>query len=240
MKNTFLAALFCFLGLATTLISCEGEDSFTKVKEINNEEKLLSQNRTLEYEDLSSEMLEYTDTITLTDEHKNIAKLLATSNDKALIDEYKNDALTFEIIDKDNLDIPPTDIKSKDESIDIIPNNGEGFIKFYVIEKPVIKNTQLILFKSGSRYKIKESESYPKYTETWSDLGKYAKIDWLNNGQGLEVEVRSKDCGWCGKYTIGVTTLYSTRPTVTYYNDDAKRMYVEVKSANKNRNVSIW
>lgn len=242
MKNTFLATSFCFLGLTTTFISCSREDSFTNLEKINNEEKPLSQNRILEQEDLSSEMLKYTETITLTDKHNNIAKILATSNNKAVIDEYKDDALTFEIIDKDNLDIPPTDIKSKEESIDIIPSNEQAFIKFYVIEKPVIENTQLLCFKSGSRFKIKESDRYPNFTETWSDLGKNAKIEWYStpNGQGIEVETKSKDCGWCGKYVIGTTALYSTNPTVQYYNVDAKRMYVQVKSTDRNRRVSIW
>lgn len=192
-------------------------------------------------EDISGEMLAYIDTIVLTDNAGNVAKLLATSNIQSLIDDYQDDALTFELVDKSTFGEVESSVSTEEPVDDYIPIDGEAYIKFYVIESPA-NDMQVMLFKSGPRYKDKQSNSYPQYTQEWSDLGKRTSIQWVNtpNGQGIEVSVRAKNCGWCGKYSVANKNLHSNDQFVQYHTPNSKRIYVKVKSTDKNCRVAIW
>lgn len=251
MKKVFKTCTLAMLGLSTTFVACN-KNTPTASSEKTNNQKLMTESVVLDGEDLSSEMLEFVDTITLTDEAGNVAKLLATSNDQAVLDEYKQDGeLAFEIVNLSDIDVSsPSPVASpKVNTTEAIPTDNEAFVKFYVIESPVSNptvptaNMQVMCFKSGWRHRIKtnhDENAYPKYNEFWSNLGHNAKVDWVTGNYGIEVEVEAKDCGMCSKYWVGGTSLYSTNSSVHYHDSDWKRVYVRVKSMEKNRNVYIW
>lgn len=244
MKNKILNISSLVAVSIILLISCKkNETTFNNDKQAN-ETKLTSGIISIADEDLTDEMLTYVDTLTLTDEDGNVVKLLATANEMDIINEYRDSALlAFEILNKGDMDTMTTTI---DSSIDYsafpsIPAGDVGEIHFYVIESPA-NSTQLILFKSGPRYKVKEQDTYPRYTEKFSDLGQNAYIEYLPSTYGIEFEMKAKDCGICSKYllTPPYVKLYNAFPNYTHNRPSAKRMYVKVYSHNKNRTVAIW
>lgn len=243
MKNKILNISSLVAVSIILLISCKkNETTFNNDKQAN-ETKLTSGIISIADEDLTDEMLTYVDTLTLTDEDGNVVKLLATANEMDIINEYRDSALlAFEILNKGDMDTMTTTI---DSSIDYsafpsIPAGDEGEIHFYVIESPA-NSAQLILFKSGPRYKVKEQDTYPRYKEMFSDLGQYAYASYVTGPFGIEIQIEAKDCGWCNRYFYTpYIKLYNAFPNYTYNRPSAKRMWVWVYSNNKNRTVAIW
>lgn len=244
MKNNFFNISSWFAASMIILLSCNKDESTIDNQKQVNVAKLTSSTILIGDEDLTSDMLAYVDTLTLTDDAGNVVKLLATANELDIINEYRDSALlAFEILNKSDMDTITTTI---DSSIDFsafpnIPEGDEGEIHFYVIESPA-NSTQLILFKSGFRYRVKEQNTYPKYKEMFSNLGQNAKVSYVSGTYGIEFEMKAKDCGWCSKYWLTPlkVKLYNAFPNYTYNRPSAKRMWVWVYSHNKNRTVAIW
>lgn len=234
------------IGVTSSFVACNKVNP-TKESKNQNTQKSVSEKVLLDDEDLSSELLEFTDTIVLVDEQGNEARLLATSNDLSVIEEYKQDGdLMFELQDKPTSTDPSTDTSSSevpDEVSEIIPNDSK-YIRFFVVSNPA-NAQQLICFKSGPRHhETSPNNSVFKYVEDWSNLGTNIKINWVSNSNsqsGLEVGARYKNCGWCSKYTIadGVN-MGSLYPVKYFAKSSAKRMYASVKSNYKNREVYIY